>query len=432
MKGKSLLIHGGWALAAFAAYGFGSLRPDPPCGAGAEEEALRGSSIGSARNLNGSDAAIGQAKRRERSPTRPSGGAITSLFGPLAASGAGLNALAEQAIRDPNPITRRLAFSRLLESMTAENAAEIREQLVALGADGDQWRDFHYSWGALAGKEAFAHAAASQEEDLAATLTGWAAARPGEAIALLDNLPEELRGQRDRLAESVVAGQADTNRSLATELVLRLAGEGSPRVGGLMGIVANETIRAEGPQAAAAWSESLPDGPLKGEAMNRVADSFVRRDPQAAAQWVQPLAGQDYAAGAVARIGGQWAVRDPLAAVGWLQTLPAGGGQSAGLSNAFGDWEDRDPVAASQYLMNMPRSPQRDSSISGFSSGYAWQDPASAAAWANDISDPGLRQQTLTRVGQAYFRRDPDSARVWLESSNLPPEAQQQILNSQR
>lgn len=432
MKRQSLLIHGGWAVAALAAYGLGSLRPDPQAGAGVAEESGRGSSRSSAGNFTGSAAASGQANRRERAPARPSGGAITSLFGPSAASGAGLNALAEQATRDPNPITRRLAFSRLLESMTAENAAEIREQLVALGANGDQWSDFHYSWGALAGKEAFAHAAASPEEDLAATLTGWAAARPAEAIALLDNLPEELRGQRDRLAESVVAGLADTNRSLATDLVLRLAGEGNGRAGRLMEIVANETIRAEGPQAAAAWSESLPDGPLKGAAMNRVADSFVRRDPQAAALWVQPQAGQDYAAGAVARIGGQWAVRDPVAAVGWLETLPAGGGQSAGLRTAFGDWEDRDPVAASQYLMNMPRSPQRDSSISGFSSGYAWQDPAMAVAWANDIADPGLRQQTLTSVGRAYFRRDPDSARVWLESSNLPPEAQQEILNSRR
>ncbi|NQX01970.1 hypothetical protein HQ447_15035, partial [bacterium] len=59
-----------------------------------------------------------------------------------------------------------------------------------------------------AGKDAFDHAAASKEEDLAATLTGWAAAHPSEALALLDKLPEAMRGQRDQLAESVVAGLA--------------------------------------------------------------------------------------------------------------------------------------------------------------------------------------------------------------------------------
>jgi chorismate synthase len=41
------------------------------------------------------------------------------------------------------------------------------KQLVALGADPDQWRDFHYSWGALDGKAAFANAAlaGSQVQD---------------------------------------------------------------------------------------------------------------------------------------------------------------------------------------------------------------------------------------------------------------------------
>jgi hypothetical protein len=82
--------------------------------------------------------------------------------------------------------------------------------------------------------------------------------------------------------------------------------------------------------------------------------------------------------------------------------------------------------------MTMPRSPQRDAAISGFSTGYAWQNPQVAIEWANDIADPALRQQTLTRAGQAYFRRDPESARAWLESSNLPPEAQQQVLNPRR
>jgi hypothetical protein len=432
MNWKSMRVHGLWMVAALAAYGIGSLRPDPQPTGGTIEESARGQARSASGNFEGSAAEGRQVNRRERGPSQTAGGPLASLFGRLTASGAGLDALAAQAVNDPNPIARRLAFSRLLEAMTVANAGEIREHLVALGAGGDEWRDFNYSWGALAGIDAFNHAAASEEEDLAATLTGWAAARPDEAIAMLDNLPEGLRDQRDQLAASVVAGLADTDRSLATDLVLRLAGEGNERAGGLMEIVAGETLRAEGPQAAAAWSATLPDGPLKGAAMNRIADSFARRDPEAAAGWIESMAGQDYAAGAVARVGGQWAQRDPVAAVGWLEALPAGGGQSAGLRNAFGDWEDRDPAAATQYLTSMPRSSQRDSSISGFSQGYAWQNPEVAIAWANDISDATLRMETLTRVGEAYYRRNPDSARAWLESSNLPPEAQQRILNPRR
>ena len=61
--------------------------------------------------------------------------------------------------------------------------------------------------------------------------------------------------------------------------------------------------------------------------------------------------------------------------------------------------------------------------------GYSGALAGGAIAWAQDISDPALRQESLTRAGQAYFRRDPESARSWLESSQLPLEAQQQILN---
>ncbi|NQX01395.1 hypothetical protein HQ447_12115 [bacterium] len=104
--------------------------------------------------------------------------------------------VSRRAIRDPYPITRLLAFAQLLAALTPENAVAMRDQLVSLGADGDAWRDFHYGWGAIAGKDAFDHAAASKEEDLAATLTGWAAAPPSQALALLDHLPEAMRDQR--------------------------------------------------------------------------------------------------------------------------------------------------------------------------------------------------------------------------------------------
>lgn len=363
-----------------------------------------------------------------RLETTPAG-VLEGLFGSIASGARNPDALAEQAFRDPNPITRRLAFSRLLESLTPENAEALRSRMVELGADRDQWRDFHYSWGAIAGKAAFDHAMTSDEPDLAATMSGWAAANPSEALAMLNSLPETLHGQRDELTASVVSGLAHKDAALATDLVLKLGGEGNPRAGNLMEMVASETLRTKGPEQAAQWAESLPAGSLKGAAMGRVAETFVDRDPEGAARWVQRFAAEDYATRAVERIGGEWAENDPVAAVGWLESLPAGPGQSAGLRNAFGDWEDRDPAAAGQYLLAMPQSPQRDSAISGFATGYAWQNPQVAIAWAQDIRDPELRQNSLTRAGQAYYRRDPAGALAWLETSGLPENLRQQVAN---
>lgn len=431
MQNRNWMIHGTWAIAATAAFALGNLRQNSSTSNENTDPSNSPTRPRTSTSLTDTSPTSRDRTRPDRNPSSSPKSLITDLFGSKT-SAAGLDALALQALRDPNPITRRLAFSKLLEAMTPENAEQIRAQLVDLGADREQWRDFHYSWGAIAGPAAFAAATETEERDLAETFTGWAAAKPAEAIEMLKNLPPDLEDQRAELTRSVVSGLADSNRALATELVLSLNSQGNNDAPGLMEIVANETLRADGPQAASQWSETLPNGPLKAAAMGRIADDFARRDPLAAAAWAQTHASQDYATRAIERISGQWTAQDPQAAVGWLESLPPGSGQTAGLQTAFSDWEDRDPVSAGQYLLSMPTSPQRDNAISGFSNGYAWQNPQVAIQWANDISDPALRTQTLTRTGQIYFRQNPEAARTWLESSNLPPETQQQILNPPR
>lgn len=422
---KTLMIHGCWAVAVFAAFSLGTRKGGLV--SGADDTGSTDGSRDIAR-IDGSEA----EDRASRTSNRPKVGSDESnrsaLFGGIASASGNLSLLAEQALRDPNPIKRRLAFSRLLEALTPENAESIRTQLVSLGASDDQWRDFHYSWGAISGKAAYEHAIKSAEPDLAATMTGWAAANPGEALAALNNLPQELQGQRDEFTASVVSGIAHHDPNMATDLVLRLGQEGNGSAGELMKIVAKETLLTKGLEQASQWAESLPDGPLKGTAMGRIAESYANKDPKAAAQWAQRFASNDYASQTIEVIGGQWAESDPLAAVSWLEGLPPGSGQTSGLSSAFNDWEDSDPAAAGEYLLAMPQSAKRDSAISGFAMGYAWQNPQLAITWAQDISDPALRETSLIRSGQAFFRRDPDGARAWLETSGLPADVQQQVI----
>ncbi len=420
---KSLMIHGVWAIAVMAAFALGSKKSTPSVSS--NDPATVGKSRLTARASEaGSD---GQSSRRgDRPAAQRESSAISRLFGGIASADGNLDALFDQALRDPNQITRRLAFAKLLEAMTPENAAAMREQLVALGADPDQWRDFHYAWGALDGKAAFDHAAASPEPDLNDTMTGWAAANPAEALAMLDHLPESLQGQRNEIIASLVSGLADGNLGAATAFVLGLGQ--NDQSAKLMEIVASQTVRAESPEAAAKWSDSLPDGPMKATAMSKVADAYARKDPEAAARWVQGVAGEPYATKAVEEIGGRWARTDPLAAVSWLEDLPASNGQTAALRTSFDDWEDRNPGEAQEYLKSMPQSSQRDSSINGFATGYAWQNPQVAIAWAQDIGDPALREKSVTQVGQIFYRQNPEGATAWLESSGLSDGIRQQIM----
>lgn len=427
MSGESIKTHGFWAIALVCAFFLGNRWQSPQEQKGNDatlsdrdrstsSARSGGSAIGSSGSRNGSDGRSSQ-----------SGGLLEQAFNLTPSSPANLEALTFEALRDPSQVKRRLAFSRLLSQLTPENAAAIRDQLIAAGAGGSEWRDFNYAWGAIAGEAAFNDSLTSDRRDLESLISGWAATDPNGAIDMLSRLPADLADKKRQLENGIVAGLADRDRDEATMYVAALLEGGREDAGRLMQTVTNEVLRQGDPAEASAWASAIENESLRGTAMTEVAGRYVREDPVAAADWIERYAEEDFATNAVARIGRSWAEREPLAAVTWLDQLPEGPGQNAGLNSAFGDWEDRDPVAAGQYLMSMPDSPRRDSAISGFANGYAWQDPQTALAWANDIRDPNLRTQSLTRVGRAYFRRNPEEARTWLASSGLPAEVQAEI-----
>lgn len=428
-------IHVGWAVAAVAAFYVGHQASNPVGNGTANYDPITGEPIrGTRGSMDGkSDAPNTSRDSRDRRDSDSAAGPLTKLFGSYNLDRVGLKALTEQALTDPSPITRRLAFAKVLENMTAENVMEIREQFVAHNPDERTWTEFNYAMGALLGREGFEFALTSDEPDLNATLMGWAATDPQGAIAAMADLPAELDSQKPQLIQNLIAGLADNDIALATQVALEMSPEDDPRQASrLMFTVANEALRKDGPEVAAIWVNSLPDGEAKGAAMRRVTQEYARKDPAAAAAWAESYADQPYAAPAIGEISEEWAETDAAAATAWLETLPEGPAQNRGFSEAFGEWEDRDPDAATAYLNSMKESPQRDAAIAGFARGYAWQDPQAAIQWANNISDPQARTRSLIQVGYAYHRRDPINAKTWLENSGLTPAQQRQAMMGRR
>jgi hypothetical protein len=150
---KTLIVNIGWLLAVAAAFIVGMSRGTTE--ARRESATLDVNSTSSSRNgeLSASESAADRSKRRSGlSNADRQKSEIENLFGSVASAAGGLEALVNQAMKDPNPLNRRLAFARLLESLTPENAESVRAQLVSLGAEGDQWRDFCYAWGGALGQ----------------------------------------------------------------------------------------------------------------------------------------------------------------------------------------------------------------------------------------------------------------------------------------
>ena len=355
-----------------------------------------------------------------------------------------IRALGEKLRQSRNPIELRLAFSKLLEGLTQENALLVREQIAHLDHRSAEFREFHYAWGAIAGAEAALFGAETEEDDMSPALAGWANANPSEALAWFDNLdmasnpafdsllkernlkPEALR---NHLMRGLVQGLASAAPDKAIAYVTGQTEAGNKAAYGMIHTIAESVLRTDKPAQAAHWADSLAEGHVRNLALRRVADRYVDEDLQAAAEWATQYPDN---AGVIAEVGENWAHRDPQAALEWLTTLPEGKGQDAGMHQALREWTDEDPVAASEYLATMPASPAKDAAIMGFANRLAYEDPAAAIAWAETIATSEGRNTALAVVGRNWASKDPQAAAAWAASSGLPENVQQSIINPDR
>ena len=359
-------------------------------------------------------------------------------------SEADIRSLGEFFQKAASPIERRLAFGKILENLTAENALLMREQIEHLDPKQTEFREFHYAWGAIAGEDAALFGATTKEDDMAHSIAGWANADPAAAKGWFESLKIEgnpdfeylltdrkvdPNGLRNHLMRGMVNGLAENDPKIASDFVLSMAESGNKEAFGMMRIVAENMMRADKPSHAASWAESLPEGKARQVAMSRVADRFVDENPQAAAEWAGAYAEAPEGRAVIGEVGANWSHRDPEAAIDWLSSLPQSHGQNNGMHRALHDWTHRDPTAASAFLTAMPDSPAKNAAITGFSSRIAHEDPQAGITWAETITSEEQRNQTMVAIGRAWSRKDATAATEWATASGLPEQMQQAILN---
>ncbi len=394
----SLIIHSTWAIIAVIAFVVGSKKfsaePSPDSSEAGDRPGGRYSERSQANASSGA--------RNVRSATRSNRFASDTASrnsGKVNLTENGIKSLGRLIQTSNDPIERRIAFSKLLEGLTAENAMLMREQITHMSSNSSEWREFHYAWGGLAGEEAVMFGKDSKKLDMAACLGGWAGADPRAALAWYQSQSDESRKRND-LKWGVVYGLSNNDPMLATEFVFNRSANGDEDADKMINLVAASLLRAGSASDAARWSENLPEGKLRDTAVSRVARDF--------------------------------AVEDPAKAVAWLTSLPESQGQTKGMSAVFSSWANRDSEAAASRINQMADSPMRDSAVRGYSGRVVYRDPIAAINLANTISNPKSRDESLVRYGRIYLQRDREAATRWLANSNLTPELQKRINSSHK
>ncbi len=181
--------------------------------------------------------------------------------------------------------------------------------------------------------------------------------------------------------------------------------------------------------AARAWAERLPAGPLQ-QALAGLA--FRRVDVEDPAKAVESIPFTDPASrqAALEEIVLGWSTAAPQAA---LDRLVGETTASPGIcQEVVGEWALHDPAAASTWVAAQPPGPNRDGAIRGLTSKLmdenAQPDFPAALVWSLSITEPGARLETARSVMEKWQGNAPEAAemRATLESTTALPEPDRQ------
>lgn len=201
--------------------------------------------------------------------------------------------------------------------------------------------------------------------------------------------PEEKLAERTGMAEEAEAAEpawqtAETeSKSSSAEEIAAAAAIGSPRQRerALEDVLAKANL--EEVAKALAWAESLPEGPMKKAALEKILKRWGELDGPAATAYASQVYRETGNANLLREALAGWAQKDPQAAVNQLATL----GLSEGLQrdvrrDLLEQWADLNPAAAAAYAV-ANRNPDNWRGLVGtVADEWSKRDPKAAANWA--------------------------------------------------
>ncbi len=339
-----------------------------------------------------------------------------------------------------------------------------------------------YAWSAWAESDPAGAAAAFRErktslgeQDLAAALSAAWSLRDPEATR---NWIEALREPRaqDQAWSRFRINVDDFGSGRALELIQSVASERAQATLALS--VSSQLAEKDLPQALK-WTEQLPPGAARQQALLSLMDRWAPNDPAAAVAYAAAETEGQGRADLLRRTVGIWSLVDSSAALAWIKDRPPGEERSAVAADALRSIKEFDPqrslawldlidnpgmrnhaaaevvqemakgdgAAAAQFAARLPPEAQpeafhsvvrgwafdnpdsaggwintlptghaRDSAIEAYVSVVDGMDAGLATRWAMAIEEPALRNQTVSGAFKRWVLEKPDAAAAWLQN----------------
>jgi hypothetical protein len=174
----------------------------------------------------------------------------------------------------------------------------------------------------------------------------------------------------------------------------------------------------DNPTALNSLLAEIPEGPLRVEAMQRIAQQQAHSDPEGLASWLQSV--PETARTRVLVENGYWIGNfDPKLAIALLDSTPDAAAEASHLlSTVAQNYASEDPAAALAWASSIQSPEGRSAALGQTLRALAEQDPAGAAQQAVAL-DP----KALDTVIDVWSERDPDALLAWAASA--PPDKQE-------
>jgi len=168
--------------------------------------------------------------------------------------------------------------------------------------------------------------------------------------------------------------------------------------------------------------------PLENDTASQLRELLTRRwadaDSPAAAAWVAQLPEGVARNDALQQVAIAWADHDLPGAVDWLRKLPDGETKQAAMLSTAYEAARTEPLTAVELARALPATRERDELVVHALNQWAVTDFAAAAAWAAQVTEPKLRQQLLAAVAVASAEQDAAKAATFVARSLTPGAAQ--------
>lgn len=134
------------------------------------------------------------------------------------------------------------------------------------------------------------------------------------------------------------------------------------------------------------WANSLPDGPMKKAALEKILRRWGELDGAGATAYAVQMYNETGNANLLREALAGWAVKDPESAIRQLSGLGLGEGLSADIRrDLMGQWADLNPTGAAAYAMANRETDNWRGLVGTVADEWSKRDPKAAADWASSL-----------------------------------------------